>query len=313
MTDNLPDQDPKDSAIVSMLNTLVDLVSPEKKPIIDKDSSLLDQSLSLAREFFERQAAGGISLITSSESADDVVALKNRSVCLKLNLGRLQAFAGSKVHFIIDGTDVGTGSTQDSGDALMDYMSDKAGCFPMDFSIESKIGIQVPDVRSDEDVLLHVLDRDPVVCIDARLITKQRTACDQQLIAMEEKGFDILYVDFGKKDRTDEIRQIRKERSLPPGAIVPLTARIRQFETFDVDFQQTFLSLAVNRLRAKGAPVVGFITESVLDQNRVFPDIQIISPDATADAELLQQLEINTYNFLFERDLFRQDSENDIE
>ncbi|OUS03827.1 hypothetical protein A9Q81_06780 [Gammaproteobacteria bacterium 42_54_T18] len=313
MTDSLPDPDSKDSAIVSMFNSLVELVSPEKKKVIDEDASLLDQSLSLAKEFFERQAAGGISLITSSDCADDVVALKNKSVCLKLNLGRLQALAGSKVHFIIDGTDVGSGSTQDSGEALMDYMAADAGCFHMDFSIESKIGIQVSDVRSNEDVLLHVLDRKPVVCVDARLITEQSAACDQQLFTMAEKGFDILYVDFGKKDRTDDIRQIRKERSLPLGAIVPLTARIRQFETFDVDFQQTFLSLTVNRLRAKGAPVVGFITESELDQQNVFPNVRIISPNETMDAESLQQLETNTRNFLLERDLFRKDSKNDIE
>ena len=65
MSDSPPDPNSKDSAIVSMFNSLVDLVSPDRKTGSDEDSSLLDQSLSLAREFFERQAAGGISLISA--------------------------------------------------------------------------------------------------------------------------------------------------------------------------------------------------------------------------------------------------------
>jgi len=240
----------KDSSIVNLFNALKKRVS-ESNEVLGDEASLLDISLSAAKEFFERQAAGGLSLLRANLAVDDFIGIKNEPVELTFDVDIAQALASIRVQFFVDGTSIGLSTIGSEHKARIKFLQNQSCCYPITYKIFSKTGLDISDRRAEKGVILHVLDKAPIVCIDASLIKPKKAKLDEQLTKMSEQGFDIVYIDFGDKDRVDEIRKIRHERSLPIGAIIPLTARIRQYESFDVDFKQSFFSLAINRLTAK--------------------------------------------------------------
>lgn len=305
----------QDSSIFNLLNTLVKRVSDSGEQA--DESSLLDTSLSVAREFIERQALGGISLIRSSDTVDDFVAIKGAPVELSLEVDRAQALANVKVFFFVDDSAVnGTGNGASPGPerkARTRYVPNEAGCFPVTCTIRSKSGLDISDDRTKKNVLLHVFDKKPVVCVDAGLITTRKGKIDEQLAKLAAEGFDIVYVDFGDEDRVEKLRKIRQRRSLPMGALIPLTDRIRQFESFDVDFKQSLMGLAVNRLRAMGAPVVGLITTLDVDHHYSFPSIEVFKEiNRLSDAKLIE-MKSATKRFIAKRNRYWENGRNTIE
>lgn len=91
----------RDSSIVNLFNTLMKNIGPSDEP--DKETSLLDTSLAAAKEFFERQAFGGLSLIGSNDRLDDFIAIKGELTQMALPVGRSRSLVGAHVHFFIDG------------------------------------------------------------------------------------------------------------------------------------------------------------------------------------------------------------------
>src|SRR5690606_13538008 len=88
---------------------------------------------------------------------------------------------------------------------------------------------------------------------------------------------DLVYLDFGRKIQVDEIRKMRHQRALPDGAIISLSARIQQFESFDVDFKQSFLGIAIARLRARGVPAVAILSDFQIKREHVFPPVDVLN------------------------------------
>lgn len=306
----------QDSSVLKLFDALMKRVSESSK-VSSEEGTLLDISLTAAKNFFERQAAGGLSLILFNETADDFIAIKDEPLELTLDVDLAHALRGDRVDFFVEDKKIGNAPIGPEHKARVKFVSRKVGCWPLSCKIVRKNGKEVSDAHAKKGVILQVLDKKPVVCVDASLINFKKSKINVQLAAFlsDELAdeFDIVYIDFGDKDRVEEIRKIRHQRSLPMGAIIPLAARIRQFESFDVDFKQSFLTLAVNRLRAQGAPVVALITNLKIDRDYSFPDIKIFKEGSLfsdRDSALLKRL---AKNFVTKRKHLQQKDMSAIE
>ena len=301
-----------DSSILNIFNALAKRVSDSAEKGAG-ESSVLDSSLLAAKEFFARQAAGGLALIESYETLDDFISLKNESMELSFELGLAQTLAGVGVRFFVDSIDVGSSSPGTESKARVQYSSNKPGCFPVTFTLVRKNGHDIANGKANKNVILQVLDRKPVVCVDIDLLCNEKGIVERKLSKLSAKGFDFVYIDFGEEDRVERIRELRIQDVIPMGAIVPLTARIRDFESFDVDFKQSFMGLTVNRLRARGVPVVALMTNLKVDHAHAFPDVEVIKETARMTGEKLNDMEQAAKNFVAIRNKKHRHDQSAIE
>lgn len=276
-----------------------------------EQASFLDASLNIARDFFERQAAGGLSLIRMRDSVDDVIAVQGNSVELRLEVDLAQSLASSEVWFYVGETRIGRAKIDASRHARCFFVPEERGCFPLRYSVVSKGGKHVDDARTRHGILLQVLNDKPVVCVDASLIHERKGKVDVLLKTLNQQGFDLVYIDFGEDDRLEELRHLREQRELPVGAIISLSARIRKFESFEVDFKQSFMGLAINRLRAEGAPVIALITS--MKPNQSFPDVELLRAKDILNDEQLELLKKHAQQFVKKREKHSASGEHDIE
>jgi phosphatidylserine/phosphatidylglycerophosphate/cardiolipin synthase-like enzyme len=301
----------QDSSILKLFSELKQKVDGTRDTY--EESSLLDTSLGLAKAFFERQAAGGLSLIRSHDTVDDFVGIKSKSIELSLELDRAQALAAEEVRFYIDDNCVGSAKVSSDRKAFIHYSPQQSGCFSLRCTLVSKSGYEVEDDRTEKRVLLQVFDNNPVVCVDAHLLNGRKGKIDKQLDSFAKHGFDIVYLDFGEEDLVEELRDTCQERKLPEGAIIPINARIKKFEAFEVDFRQSFLGLSVSRLRAKGVPVVALLSEMKVDRHHSFPEVEVIRKSSAPSRENINQLKKEAQSFLRKRKRYLKTHENSIE
>jgi phosphatidylserine/phosphatidylglycerophosphate/cardiolipin synthase-like enzyme len=290
----------QESTVIKLFDTLIKHVSDSSKAS-EQESSLLDSSISAAKDFFLRQAAGGLSLIRFTNTIDDFIAVKGQVVELNLLVDRAQAIASNSVNFYVDEQHVGKVDFDIQGKVRKQFTPKEAGCFSVKCSIISKSGHEVFDTRTDKGVVLHVLDRKPVICVDAYLINAKKGKINTELKNLVEQGFEIVYIDMEEDDRVDDLRKIIHEHLLPKGAIISLTARNRQFESFDVDFKQSLLGLLISRLRAMGAPVVALTTKHKINSDHTFPDIVLYEGTQQINENEISTLKQKTGSFLGKR------------
>lgn len=300
-----------DSSIINLLNTLVRSIGSASES--SDDISLLGSSLSAAKEFFERQALGGLALISPHEHLDDIIALKGEVFELSVSVGRAQSFAGMRAHFDINGEHISDIEIGPEGKARTTYQLNQAGCFPLAFSLHSKRGANIHDSRKQNGLLVQVLGEKPVICVDASVFLHKKSIVDTQLIELSKQGFDLVYLDFGHKIQVDDIRKVRHQRSLPEGAIISLSARIQEFESFDVDFKQSFLGIAIARLRARGVPVVSVVSDFNINRDHVFPNVEIFSSKQVITSKQINVLKRKTKAFLQKRQQALQEKTNNMD
>ncbi len=108
--------------------------------------------------------------------------------------------------------------------------------------------------------ILQVVDGRPVAMVHAELLLQPSGPIAQELRALADEAFELVYFDLHEKNREGLIVEAIERLGVPEGAVVVYSAAEQELVSLGLDFVRMFVTSGIRQLRAKGVPVTTVLT-----------------------------------------------------
>ncbi len=198
--------------------------------------------------------------------ASDCIGVRGRPVELRVGVRRLldTVQSGWAVRFVFDGDTVAQATTREDGVARGAFVPDRAGSVELGFAIDDPRRRPQRSERQNPRIFVQVVDREPVVAVDAGLLRlgEEEPGLDLGVLAeLAAAGFALCYFDVSTEERFEAARARIDALGLPRGAWLPQPLDAIGPIGGQADFRVTLGVQGMRLLRARGIPLVAAITE----------------------------------------------------
>lgn len=217
----------------------------------------------------------------------DQVIAAGGTAWLEARVGPIVQMGAGKVRFFIDDEDVGTCELSERGPSGLEIPLDTPGLHTLRLEPLSSAGTSLGPRGVVGQSRIQVVDRGPVLAIDAALVLEPPPVNFGWLRTLPSEGVQLLYFDLDPTDRSEAIRAAITHAELPDAALLTHPDGDKDVDPGSVDLSRVFGLTTVRRLRCAGVPVVGVVTRRQVDRNTGLPIFAPggLSPEVIAAAK----------------------------